>query len=97
MLDQLFWFRQCEQAVGDAKSLAYAKVIGGQDIGAAQLKDQEHLHSPTTYTAHLRKARDNRIIIELANNTRHRYGSVLGLGRKITQGSNFRAREADTP
>src|ERR1035441_6695486 len=57
-LEQVFGLRHLAFFIGDAKTGAHAKIIGGQNVLAAKLKNQKHLDRPAPDAANLGKPRD---------------------------------------
>src|ERR1017187_8742223 len=61
-LEQVFWLRHLAFFIGDAKTGAHAKIIGGQNVLASKLENQKHLHGPAPDAANLGKPRDDFIV-----------------------------------
>ena len=80
-----------------AKSFGEAflhSVIGDRpDIRPAEVKQQKHLDSPTTDTAHLRKTRDDLVIAHSQKRASGWHGAVERLRREIFYCRSFRARK----
>src|ERR1039458_2626358 len=61
-LEQVFGLRHLAFFIRDAKTGAHAKIIGGQNVLAAQLKNQKHLDRPAPDAANLGQPRDDFIV-----------------------------------
>jgi len=77
--------RHAAQAVGEAKSIAYAEVVDRQHVGAAELEHQQHLDRPPADTAHLREPLDDLFAVECDEYGAVRHDAAAGLGREVLE------------
>src|SRR5512132_3908197 len=62
VLHQLFRRGKFSFAKSFGEAFLHSVIVDWPDIRTAEVKQQKHLHSPPTYAAYLRKARDNFVI-----------------------------------
>lgn len=86
--------RELAQPVGGAKSGAHSEVIDRQNVGAAEVEHEQHLHRPAADPADLGEALDDRRVVEPLE--RRAPGNDRGerLGGEILEGGDLGEREA---
>ena len=72
-----------------AKAIAHAKIIRRQNIMAAELKNQQHLHRPATDAANFRQPRDNFIVGQFHNLPRTWNHAGQSFFRDVADGFDF--------
>jgi hypothetical protein len=89
--DFVSWF---ELAEGEGKAFADAVVVDGEDVGAAETEDEEHLDGPFSDAPYLRKVRHDGFVGHAANLSEGGDGAVEGLGGEVAEGEAFVMGEA---
>ena len=82
-----FGFGQAEE--GESEAFADAVVGDGQNVGAAEAEDEEHLHRPSADAADLGKAFDDFFVGHAADLNQGGNGAVEGFGSEVAQGFGF--------
>lgn len=79
--------RQCVEPVEEHCGLAHAVVAHGQDVGAAETRDQQHVRGPFANAANLRQSLDHLRIVEPAQTAWVEAPLGEGLGHAAHGGS----------
>ncbi len=82
------------QALEVPVALAYAKVVGGQNVGALQRVNEEHFNGPATDSAQDRQALDERLVRHVQRLAAVRYDAVDGGLSNATDRGELGSREA---
>jgi len=83
-----------EFAEGEGEAFADAVVGDGEDVGAAEAEDEEHLDGPAADAAHLGEVVDDVVVGHLADGRQRGDGAVDGLGGEVAEGEHLVLREA---
>jgi hypothetical protein len=83
--------------VGDGPAFLDAKVVDGEDIGAAEAEDQEHFDGPCADAADGNEAFDQFVVGEFQGLFVGGHDAVDGFLREVFHGQNFCAGEAGFP
>ena len=62
MFHQFFWRRQFPSAKSFGEAFTYSIIIDRPDIRPAKIEEKQHLDSPATDAAHLRKTGDDLVV-----------------------------------
>src|SRR5262249_19566071 len=93
VLHQLFRRWQFPFAKSFGEAFLHPVIIDWPDIRPAKIKQQKHLDSPATDTAHLRKTRDDFVIAHSKKRASGWHGAVDRLRREILYCRRFGARK----
>ena len=94
MLHQLFRRGKFPFAKNLGEAFPHSVIVDWPDIRPAKIKQQKHLDSPATNTAHLRKARDDFVIAHSEKGASGWHGSVDRPRGEILYCRGFGARKA---
>ncbi len=83
-----------EASEGEGESFANTVVGDGEDVGAAEAEDEEHLDGPDADTANFGEAFDNLLVGKTANPGEGGHGAVDGFGSEVAEGFGFGGGEA---
>ena len=83
-----------EASEGEGESFADTVVGDGEDVGAAEAEDEEHLDGPDADAADLGEAFDNLLVGKAANPGEAGDGAVDGFGGEVAKGFGFGGGEA---
>jgi len=83
-----------EFAEGEGEAFADSIVGDGQDVGAAEAEDEEHLNGPAADSADLREVFDDVFVGHAADTNECGDGSVDGFGGEVTEGEHLVFGEA---
>ncbi len=83
-----------EASEGEGESFADTVVGDGEDVGAAEAEDEEHLDGPDADAADLGEAFDNLLVGKAANLGEGGDGAVDGFGGEVAEGFGFGGGEA---
>lgn len=92
--EELFGFGHVLLAVGDRPAFLHAEVVDGENIGAAEAKDQEHLDGPGADAADADKTLDEFLIRHGQGLFVRGHDAPKRLSRQILHRENFCAGEA---
>jgi hypothetical protein len=81
-------------AEGEGEAFADAVVAGGEDVGAAEAEDEQHLDGPAADAADLREVVDDGCVGHAADAGEGGDGTVEGFGGEVAQGERFVVGEA---
>src|SRR5262249_41897369 len=96
VLHQLFGCGKFPFAKSFGETFPDSVIIDWPDIRPAKVKQQKHLDSPATNTAHLRKTRDDFVIAHSQKRASGWHGAVERLRREIFYCRGFGARKTST-
>src|SRR5215469_14438074 len=83
-----------ELAEGEGEAFADSVVGDGEDVGAAEAEDEEHLDGPATDSADLREVLDDGVVGHAADAGERGYGAVDSFGSEIAEGEHLVLGEA---
>ncbi len=83
-----------EFAEGEREAFADGVVVDGEDVGAAEAKDEEHLDGPFTDAPDLCEVLDDLVVREAADLGEGGDGAVDGFCGEVAEGEAFVVREA---
>ena len=83
-----------ELAEGEGEAFADAVVGDGEDVGAAEAEDEEHLDGPAADAADLGEVLDDVLVGHAADAGESGDGTVDGLGGEVAEGEGLVVREA---
>ena len=83
-----------EFAEGEGEAFADAVVVDGEDVGAAEAEDEEHLDGPAADAADLGEVFDDGFVGHAADVGESGDGAVDGLGGEVAEGEHLVFREA---
>jgi len=79
---------------GEGEAFADAVVAGGEDVGAAEAEDQEHLDGPLSDSADLCEVVDDDVVGHLPNTGEGGDSAVEGFGGEVAEGEGLVGGEA---
>ena len=83
-----------EFAEGEGEAFADAVVVDGEDVGAAEAEDEEHLDGPAADAADLGEVLDDGFVGHTADAGEGGDGAVEGLGGEVAEGEGLVVGEA---
>jgi len=83
-----------EALEGKGEAFADAVVAGGEDVGAAQSKDEHHLNGPLADAADLGEVVDDGLVIHPTDLRQGRNGAVEGFGGEVAEGEGLGGGES---
>ena len=82
------------EAEGDAEAVAHTEVVDRQDVGSAELEDEEHLGGPAADAADGDKAFDDGFVLEFRELGASGNDALERFGRDVAEGGGFGGGEA---
>ena len=79
---------------GEGEALADAVVAGGEDVGAAEAEDEEHLDGPLADAADLGEVVDDGLVVHAADAGKGGDGAVERFGGEVAEGEGLVGGEA---
>ena len=83
-----------EALEGEGEAFADAVVAGGEDVGAAEAEDEEHLDGPFADTANLGEVVNDGLVIHATNAGEGGDGAVESFGGEVAEGEGLIGGEA---
>jgi hypothetical protein len=83
-----------EAEEGEGEAFADAVVVYGEDVGAAEPEDEEHLYCPTANAADLSEVFDDGFVGHATDAREGGYGAIEGFGGEVAEGEGFVVGEA---
>lgn len=79
---------------GESEAFADGVVVHGEDVGAAEAEDEEHLDGPSSHAPDLRQVRHDVVVGHAADAGEGGDGAVEGFGGEVAEGEGLVAGEA---
>src|SRR5262245_31556877 len=93
-LQELLFPRQFGAAVGEPKSVSQSEIIGGQNVGSPELKNQKHFNGPAPDPTDVSEPRDNFFVVHACHLPRRRNDTGDCLFREVAESRNLGSRKS---